>query len=255
MVDFVILMIFTEVHMKILVTNDDGINSEGLAILTRWATKLGEVWVSAPTQQQSGKSHAISIHHSFKINEVSLGLGEKHAYEVDSTPVDCVRFATLGLNENFDLVLSGINKGYNLGEDILYSGTVGALFETSLRSSKGIAFSTEYTTFAAAEQSLDGIYEFFTKYKLLEHNVIYNVNIPLQPKGILLTKQGGAYFSDCFQHLGEGMWQQNGYCVHENNHDLTLDTDATIDGYITVTPMTTQRSNVLLWKKLKSHIK
>ena len=77
MVDFVILMIFTEVHMKILVTNDDGINSEGLAILTRWATKLGEVWVSAPAQQQSGKSHAISIHHAFKINEVSLGLGEK----------------------------------------------------------------------------------------------------------------------------------------------------------------------------------
>lgn len=118
--------------MKILITNDDGIFSEGLAILTKWATKLGEVYVVAPSQQQSGKSHAITIHSPFEISKVTLGLGEKEAYAVDSTPVDCVRFATLGLGIQFDLIFSGINKGYNLGEDILYSGTVGALFEASL---------------------------------------------------------------------------------------------------------------------------
>ena len=126
--------------MKILITNDDGIFSEGLAILTKWATKLGEVYVVAPSQQQSGKSHAITIHSPFEISKVTLGLGEKEAYAVGSTPVDCVRFATLGLGIQFDLIFSGINKGYNLGEDILYSGTVGALFEASLRRTNAIAF-------------------------------------------------------------------------------------------------------------------
>lgn len=90
--------------MKILITNDDGIFSEGLAILTKWATKLGEVYVVAPSQQQSGKSHAITIHSPFEINKVTLGLGEKEAYAVGSTPVDCVRFATLGLGIQFDLI-------------------------------------------------------------------------------------------------------------------------------------------------------
>ena len=84
--------------MRILVTNDDGIQSEGLAIVVKWATKLGEVWVSAPQCQQSGKSHAISIHQGFPIGKVSLGLGEHVAYAVGSTPVDCVRFANLGLS-------------------------------------------------------------------------------------------------------------------------------------------------------------
>ena len=104
---------------EILITNDDGIHSEGLAILAKWATKLGEVWISAPADQQSGKSHAIQIHQPFKIEETTLGLGETKAFAVHSTPVDCVRFATLGLNQHYDLIFSGINKGYNMGEDIL----------------------------------------------------------------------------------------------------------------------------------------
>lgn len=237
--------------MKILITNDDGIHSEGLAILARWATKLGEVWISAPADQQSGKSHAIQIHQPFKIEETTLGLGETKAFAVHSTPVDCVRFATLGLNQHYDLIFSGINKGYNMGEDILYSGTVGALFEASLRGSNGIAFSTEFTTFEGAKNSLDKVYDFFVKHNLLDHNNIYNVNIPPQSGEVILTKMGGAYFSDQFEHLGDNMWQQNGYCVHQNNHDLTIDTDATIDGYITVTPMTTQRSCVEAWKAIK----
>ncbi len=236
--------------MRILVTNDDGIQSEGLAIVVKWATKLGEVWVSAPQCQQSGKSHAISIHQGFPIEKVSLGLGEHVAYAVGSTPVDCVRFATLGLNAHFDLIISGVNKGFNLGEDVLYSGTVGAIFEAKLRNMRGIALSTEYTTFQYAQQWLDKIYQFFVERDLFGANLIYNVNIPLQPSDILLTRQGGAYFSDRFQQTAEGVWEQNGYCVHENKHDLSLDTDATIDGHVTVTPLTTDRSDVAVWKKL-----
>lgn len=236
--------------MKILVTNDDGIDSEGLAIVVRWAAKLGEVWVSAPMSQQSGKSHAITIHSPFAVKAHPLNLGEVAAYAVDSTPVDCVRFGTLGLKNNYDLIISGINKGFNLGEDILYSGTVGALFEAALRHTHGIAFSTDHTTFEHAERNLQAVYDFVQNKKLFEKNLIYNVNIPQNPKSILLTHQGGPYFSDEWEIVENDLWQQNGYCVHENKHDLTLDTDATIDGYITVTPMTTDRSDLELWKKL-----
>ena len=69
------------------------------------------------------------------------------------------------------------------------------------------------------------------------------------------VRKGGAYFSDEFQHPGDGLWQQKGYCVHENRHDHTLDTDATIDGYIFVTPMSTDRSNVDVWKKVVKTIR
>lgn len=238
--------------MKILITNDDGIFSEGLAILTKWATKLGEVYVVAPSQQQSGKSHAITIHSPFEINKVTLGLGEKEAYAVGSTPVDCVRFATLGLGIQFDLIFSGINKGYNLGEDILYSGTVGALFEGALQNTPSVAFSAEYTSFKPAEGCLGRIFDFLLGNKLFEHNLAYNVNIPPQAGEIVLTRQGGAYFSDEWQNVGGGLWKQEGFCVHKNTHDISLDTDATVDGFITVTPMTTDRSDRATWEKLRA---
>ena len=231
--------------MKILITNDDGIESAGLAILARWASKLGEVTVCAPATQQSGKSHAITLHKSIEIKQTSLGLGETAAYAVDSTPVDCVRFATIGLNRQYDLILSGINRGYNLGEDILYSGTVGAIFEAQLQKTCALAFSTDYTTFEHAEKALDGVWEYVTTNKLLDKNLAYNVNIPPEPKGIVVTRQGGAYFSDRWVQDEDGLWQLRGYCVHENRHNHKLDTDATIDGYVTVTPLTVDRSKAL----------
>lgn len=231
--------------MKILIVNDDGIESAGLAVLVRWAVRLGEVTVIAPKTQQSGKSHAITIHQPFEVSKAPLNLGEKVAYYVDSTPVDCVRFGTLGLNQNYDLILSGVNRGYNLGEDVLYSGTVGAIFEAALRQTRGIAFSTVHETFEYAERALDEVWQYFVQNDLFAKNLIYNVNIPPQHKGIRLTRQGGPYFSDQWVNGNDGTWQQIGYCVHDNQHDLTLDTDATIDGYITITPLTTDRSAIL----------
>lgn len=236
--------------MKILVTNDDGITSQGLAVAVQWAATVGQVTVCAPQTQQSGKSHAITIHQPFPVQEVSLGLGECKAYAVGSTPVDCVRFATLGLNQTYDLVISGVNKGYNLGEDILYSGTVGAIFEAGLRNTRGIAFSTEHTSFEHAQQWLPAIFNYFFQHKLLHQHPIFNVNIPPNPQGILLTHQGGPYFSDRFSCDEQGNWQQNGYCVHQNLHDHTQDTDATIDGFVTVTPLSLDRSDIQVWHTL-----
>ena len=95
--------------MKILITNDDGIQSPVLPLLAEWAKKLGEVTVAAPKVEQSGKSQAINFLHPVEITTVDLVDGVT-AYAVDSTPADCVRFGVLGLNQKYDLILSGINR-------------------------------------------------------------------------------------------------------------------------------------------------
>ena len=239
--------------MKILVTNDDGINAEGIRILASWARKLGEVTVSAPKMQQSAKSHAINFHDHIEVQQVPYIDGVT-AYVVDSTPVDSVRFATLGLDTHYDIVLSGVNKGFNIGEDILYSGTMGNIFEAALRGYKGIAFSTDPRDFAEATKRLDEIYDYFVKHDLLAHNDIYNVNIPLDSKGIKWTKQGGAYFTDEFKKIDDTHYHQQGYSIYQVNHDYTLDTDAVMNGYISVTPMSTRRDNVKVFDKLKKKL-
>ena len=240
--------------MRILVTNDDGINAEGIRLLANWAKKLGEVTVSAPKVQQSAKSHAINIHDHIEINQVPY-LDGVTAYEVGSTPVDSVRFATLGLNAHYDLILSGVNRGFNMGEDILYSGTVGNVFEAALRGCKGIAFSTDYRSFEEAEKWLDRIWDYFTEHDLLAHNGIYNVNIPLDAKGIKFTKQGGAYFTDEFIKIDDTHYSQEGYSVYQYGTDFTIDTDAVMNGYVSVTPLTTKRDNAEAYKKLAKKIK
>ena len=236
--------------MKILVTNDDGIEAEGIKILASWARKLGDLTVSAPKKQQSAKSHAINFHDHIEIHQVPYIDGVT-AYVVDSTPVDSVRFALLGPEDNdYDLVLSGVNKGFNIGEDILYSGTVGCIFEAALRGYKGIAFSTDPHDFAEATKRLDEIYDYFVKHDLLKHNNIYNVNIPLNSKGIKWAKQGGAYFTDNFVKIDDAHYHQQGYSIYQQNDDYTLDTDAVMNGYIAVTPMSTRRDNLDVFKKL-----
>ena len=145
--------------MRILLTNDDGINAPGILVLAKWAMKLGDVTVVAPKIEQSGKSHGIEIVRPMEIKKVDFPLNLP-AYAVDSTPADCVRYAVKGLGLTFDLVISGINRGYNVGEDIMYSGTVGAIFEANAMGIPAMAFSTHPDGFADAEAHLDRVYQF-----------------------------------------------------------------------------------------------
>ena len=237
--------------MRILITNDDGIASESLQYLAKWARKLGEVTVVAPKVEQSGKSQAIDIINPFEVEEVDLAEGIK-AYSVNSTPADCVRFAILGLKEKPDIVISGINRGYNLGRDIAYSGTVGAIFEAQGLGVKAIALSTNYTSNKTALEHLDEIYAFVKDNKLFDHGNLYNVNVPLgEVKGIKLTRQGGAYYLDEFIKMEDGRYYQKGLFVFENKNDYTLDTDAVMAGYISVTPLTLEKTDVAVYEKLK----
>ena len=114
--------------MRILVTNDDSISAKQLLPLVRWCQKLGDVTVIVPKYEQSGKSQGIELHKPFEVKQVDLAPDIK-AYTVDSTPADCIRFAVFGLKQTYDLVISGINRGFNMGGDIMYSGTAGAVFE------------------------------------------------------------------------------------------------------------------------------
>ena len=240
--------------MRILISNDDGIDGEGLKVLASWARKLGEVTVSAPKEQQSAKSHAINFRDHIEVHQVPYIDGVT-AYVVDSTPVDSLRFATLGVeNNDYDLILSGVNKGFNMGEDILYSGTVANVFEASLRGYNAIAFSTDPHDFSEATKRLDEIYDYFVKHDLFSHNDIYNVNIPLNSKGIKWTKQGGAYFTDQFVKVDHSRYHQEGYSIYQLSKDYTLDTDAVMNGYISITPMTTRRDNVTVFDKLKNKL-
>lgn len=239
--------------MRILITNDDGYSAEGIRALALWAKKLGEVTVIAPKVEQSGKSHAIDFTRQIEIKEVDEIPGVRTVY-VDSTPADCVRYAILGEGEKYDLVLSGINRGVNMGVDLVYSGTCGAIFEAGRLGHRGIAFSAYYdTNFEAEAKELDTIWSFIKKNDLLAENDLYNINIPKASKGIKVTKQGSAYFSDEFVRVDGDIFEQRGHKIEDVcPEDMSRDTVATEAGYITITPLMTTRTNMKVFEKLKN---
>ncbi len=239
--------------MRILVTNDDGIMSPGLEILANWARKLGDVTVVAPKVEQSAKSHSINIHTPFEVQKVNW-LEGIDCYSVDSAPADCVRFAYNGLNREFDLILSGINKGLNVGEDIAYSGTCAAIFEAAYFKCRALAFSTIPETFDWARKHLDACYDHIVSNAYFDHNLIYNVNIPDTCRDILLTRQGNAYFKDVFKQTENGHYIACGYSIYKGTKNLDEDLDAVMNGYISITPITVNRTAMGAYLALKKQL-
>ncbi len=240
--------------MKILLVNDDGIDGLGLRLLAEWAKTLGEVTVVAPKREQSAKSHAIDIAHPFEIKQVPYIDGVT-AYSVDSTPADCVRFGIVGLHAQYDLVLSGINRGVNIGGDIVYSGTIGAVFEAAKLGVKAIAFSSFPDEQVEAAKHLKEAYQYLLDNKLFEENSIYNINIPANPKGIRMAYQGTTYYSDGFEKVEgtENMYRQVGELIpDEHPEDMDRDTVALHNGYTTVTPLMESRTNMAVFEKFRA---
>ena len=237
--------------MKILVVNDDSVSAPQLLPLIRWCQKLGQVTAVVPKFEQSGKSQSIELHKAFEAKQVSLA-PDVTVWTVDSAPADCVRFAVLGLHETYDLVISGINRGFNMGRDIMYSGTAGGVFEAVSLGMQAVALSTSAQFYDRALEPLDQVLAFFQKHKLMEQCDLYNVNLVPDPKGIRITRQGGRYFSDDFVHQGNDMYLPQGKCVYQNQNDLTLDTDCVKSGYISVMPLTIDRADREVYQKLKA---
>ena len=238
--------------MQILITNDDGIDNIGIRLLAEWAKKLGTVTVVAPKTQQSAKSHGIEIHNPVEIKKVPF-LDGIEAYAMDSTPADCVRFGVVGLKRKYDLVLSGINYGVNMGNDIVYSGTVAAIFEGARLNINGIAFSALFDSQEIAAKHLDKAYDYIVKNNLFAENPIYNINIPNEPKGIRMTYQGSDYFSDDFIKVdGEDMYLQVGELIPDVcPDDKNRDTVTMKEGLISVTPLIATRTNMQVFEKYR----
>lgn len=236
--------------MRILITNDDGLHAAGLVPLIRWARQLGEVVTAVPKYEQSGKSHGIEIHKSFEVKQVELEPGIT-VYAVDSTPADCVRFAVLGLHEKFDLVISGINRGLNIGSDIMYSGTVAAVFEAAALGIKAMAVSTEPKSYDSAIDHMDRVWEFITRHDLFAKNGIYNINIAAAAGPIRITRQGGPYYSDDFYPQDNDMYLPKGKDIFSPSDSMERDTDAVLrGGFISVMPLTMERFSRPVYEQL-----
>ncbi len=236
--------------MRILITNDDSVSAQQLVPLIRWCRRLGEVTTVVPKYEQSGKSHGIEIHEPFEVQKLQLA-DDVLVYTVDSTPADCVRYAVLGMGLEFDLIISGINRGFNMGTDILYSGTVAAVREAAILGIPAIAFSTSPEYYGGAVSHLDEVFNYIREQKLLEMHSTYNINIPESPKGIRITRQGGSYYSDTFDDMGDGTFKAHGKCIYASRNNPTLDTESTMNGYISIMPITIDMTDIEIYNKLR----
>ena len=238
--------------LKILITNDDGIDALGIRLLANWAKKLGDVTVVAPKIEQSGKSHAIDFTSKLEVKKVPFIDGVT-AYSMDSTPADCVRFGVFGLNQRYDLILSGINRGVNVGADVVYSGTIGAIFEAARLEINAIAFSAFPDGQEVAAKHFDEVYEYIMKNNLFAENPIYNVNIPDDAKEIRMTYQGSQYFSDEFIKEDGDIYAQVGAPIPDiEPNDIDRDTVAIHKGYISITPLLVTRTNMEVFNKYRT---
>lgn len=175
--------------MRILVTNDDGIYSPGIAALAKVASKFGEVRVVAPDVEQSSMGHAITASRPLHYKKSPITFEGIEAYRVNGTPADCVALGSHLWNKT-DIVLSGINLGTNLGNAMWHSGTLAGAKQAVLLGMRGIAFSTPAGKSEPDFQKLEDYVE-KTLSLLLEHDglMLVNVNFPPDPQGVRWTRQ------------------------------------------------------------------
>ena len=183
--------------MLILVTNDDGIHSPGIRVLADHLAPLGEVLVVAPDRERSAVGHSLTLQSPLRAEEIESG-----RFAVDGTPTDCVHLGIHGLLERRpDLVVAGINRGSNLGEDITYSGTVSGAMEATLMGVPAFAVSLEGPSFQAADFAVAADFARRLARQVLERGLpadtFLNVNVPAgAPGGVCWTRQGKRIYGD-----------------------------------------------------------
>jgi 5'-nucleotidase len=234
--------------MKILITNDDSIYSLGIKILVEKAKKYGEVFVVAPKSEQSAKSHAINVQSGFEIEPCDVGL-DVPCFTCDSTPADAVRSAKFGLNLHFDMVFSGVNNGFNLGEDILYSGTVSAAMEAALMGKQALAVSVAPGDFLAASNHLEQVLSYVFSENLFSFGNLYNINIPSSPQGIKITKQGNTNFDTRFEREHRLYFQRGSHRYHLED-DTHSDVWAIAQNFVSISPLSVDRTDFSVLKKI-----
>ena len=220
--------------MIILLTNDDGIHSEKLIFARNILMKYGTVFTVAPSIEQSAKGMALTIG-GFKYEKI-----DEFNYSIEGTPVDCVNFSLGGLRLMPDLVVSGINNGYNLGFDTKYSGTLGACFQAQYFGYKTIAFSSNNKGMKMIKNEFENSLEYILNNNLLSGDYTLNVNFPketvLKSKGILHTN----LFYQKYEYKPEminNKYMPNRRIVRTDNLPKDSDAYAIRNGYVSITKL------------------
>ena len=229
--------------MNFLLVNDDGIESQGLRALADALKAQGNVFVSAPARQQSGKSQSITFTESIEV-ELAEFEGAEMAWKVHGTPADCTK---IGLQlsalegHEIDIVFSGINHGSNLGTDTLYSGTVGAAMEAILQGKRGAAVSVGDHNPIHFDVACDLAVQLVPIVMWMEPTVMLNVNVPDLPKeeikGIRYASLGPNFFLDGFVYKEGNTYQLEGHVPDYSHMGEALDVGASSLGYATITPL------------------
>ena len=248
--------------MNILVSNDDGINSKALHSLVKALSELGNVYVVAPDSERSANSHHFTMRGRMRIEEKQVD-GAKEAYALWGTPCDCIHAGLLYIiKDDIDLVVSGINKGWNTTNDAIYSGTIAAAREGFMQGKKAIALSLN--TFEDRDYTLASKISKEIIIEYLKHdnpNYFLNVNIPdckkEDIKGYKVCEEKGFirydenyYYTEEFgvKYLNLGKTEMN-YLFDKNN--MNIDSVALLNNYITIVPFDNDQINHDYIKEVK----
>lgn len=231
--------------MRILITNDDGIYSPGIAALAKIASRFGEVRIVAPDVEQSSMGHAVTHSRPLSYKKSPIEFGDIEAYRVNGTPADCVALGT-HLWTKTDVVLSGINMGPNLGNGMWHSGTLAAAKQAVLLGIKGIALSTPVGKSEPDFAALDTYVE-KTLALLLEGNELslFNVNFPEQPKGMQWTRQSVRLYDGKIVPGTDPMGRKHYWFTVTPLEPAEEGTDrwAVENGYVSITPLRLDLTN------------
>lgn len=240
--------------MNILITNDDGINADGILELAKAMKSIANVYVVAPDSQRSATGHAITVHNPIMVKDAYVDEDIK-AYAISGTPADCVKVGIEALFSDieFDLVLSGINNGPNLGTDVIYSGTVSAAIEGLVQNKPAIAvsydkFNVDSETYKEAAKYVVNIVSNIKDNLNIFEDCILNVNIPSSDiKGSKITTLGERKYDNALEErvspYGFRYFWIGGK-IRELNQDENSDIKAIESGYISITPVNIEMTNL-----------
>ncbi len=228
---------------NILITNDDGIDAEGIVRLAETARRYGNVWIVAPDGQRSAASHKITLRESIDVYRADFPVSGVKAFKTTGTPADCVRFGVLNIvKDSVDCVLSGINFGYNIGSDVQYSATIGAAMEAAHIGLHAVALSEGWNgVHEVTDEYLTRMLDEVIDAKLLP-NQMWNINFPMcgikECKGVLYDREvaHNSFWDDYYleEELPDGGLRLT---VQGNTNDKALegtDFKALLDGYVSV---------------------
>ena len=251
--------IHNEENMKILITNDDGIQASGIHRLAKALHPEHDVYMYAPSDEKSGVGHSFTFLQPLRVVPVSR---EYKAYAINGTPVDCVKLGMYHMGETPDFIVSGINRGANLGTDVLYSGTASAAMEGVLLGVPSLAVSCAGTTEPMHYETAAHFAKKALRYMMenpLPPFTMLNLNVPDKPleevKGLRACRLGFRNYSNGYKRCTDPRGNEYYWLDDEDNPspDETCDIEWSARGYATVSPVSPDMTAYLYLDAMRQH--